>query len=1133
MASIWSSTSSFSSFRPLGHLLGVVIGLCGSAALAQVKPHAGMMRFPDVSADSIAFVYGEDIWTVPRTGGMATPLVSPLGEEVLPRFSPDGKSIAFVGNYDGNADIYAIPTAGGPAKRVTFHPSNELLCDWTPDGKLLYSSDCFSGLARQAQLFVRGVDDPIPQRLVVPYGTNGAINSDGQWLAYTPHSHDYRTWKRYRGGMASDIWLFDLKANTSLQITDFEGTDSLPMWHGSTVYYVSDAGPEHRLNIWAYDTKSTERKQITNFTTDDCKFPSIGPGVDGKGEIVVQNGPGLHLIDLATGKATQVNITVPGDRPKLRPRNVDASQFVSHLHISPTAKRVVVAARGDVWTIPTQTGSPRNLTRTNGIAERDPTWSPDGKWISYLSDASGEYELYIAKSDDGSEVKQLTNGGTYFRFGPTWSPDGKWIYFFDKTGAMFLYSIEKNETKQFDRDPTAREVHVNWSHNSEWITYAKNEDSRTPNTALWVYNVNNGTKQKLTSGFFNDHNPVFDRKGEYLFYSSNRAFNSPKYEDVGSTFIYSATEVLMAMPLRPDVKTLIKVESDEEPTESIADSKDEKKAEGEAAPATADAAKDAEKSDKKSETKSEPKPFAIDATDIEARAYRIAVPQGNFGRLAVNDKGHLIYGRVEPRGEDEDAVNPAGSIKLIDFSSKDRKQQVVVEGKSQFGITYDGKKLLVVAGPAKAWVVDAAAGQKLENEVPFQGMNVTIDPSAEWKQVLRDAWRIERDFFYDPNMHGIDWKATYDHYAAMLDDCISRRDVSFIIREMISELNVGHAYYNEGDVEQAPKASVAVLGARLELHEGAFRVAELFRGSAWDDDARNSLVANGVKVGDYWLAINGVRVDAKQDPYAALQRLADKVVTLTFSSDTKLDSKDNKFSVKLSGSDANLRFRQWIETNRKYVEEKTQGKVGYIYVVNTGVPGQNDLVRQLYGQFNKEALIIDDRWNGGGQIPTRFIELLNRPVTNYWALRDGRDWAWPTDSHQGPKCMLTNGMAGSGGDMFPALFKQFKLGKLIGTRTWGGLVGISGNPEMIDGSSISAPTFAYYENDGTWGIEGHGVDPDMKVMDDPALLAKGVDPQLDAAIKLMLDEIQANGFKQPKRPAYPDRKGFGIKPEDK
>jgi tricorn protease len=566
-------------FRAFAILFFSTSALVSTIVFGQVVPNAGMMRFPDVSSDRIVFIYGEDVWTAPRSGGMATPLASPMGEESLPRFSPDGKTIAFVGNYDGNEDIYTIPTEGGPAKRITFHPSAELLCDWTPDSKLIYSSDAYVGLGRQAQLFVRGLDDPLPHQLPIPYGTNGAIDPTNTWLAYTPYSHDYRTWKRYRGGLASDIWLFNLKTNESKQMTDFEGTDSLPMWHGSTVYYLTDAGPEHRLNLWAYDTQSTERFQVTHFREDDCKFPSIGPGIDGKGEIIVQNGAGLHLISLPGGKVTTVSITVPGDRPKIRPRTVDASNNISAIHVSPNAKRIVVEARGDIWTIPAKNGSPKNLTRTSGVAERFPTWSPDGRWIAYMSDATGEYELFITQSDGSGETKQLTKDTKNFKFTPYWSPDAKWLYFVDKAGAMFLHSLESNETKQFDRDPTAGQTSgqatVGWSHNSEWVTYSRDEELRSPKRAIWVYNVHNGTKRKLTSGFFNDDAPVFDCKGDFLYFTSARAFNAPKYEDVGTNFIYSGTEVLLAMPLRPDVKLPMLAKSDEESWDSNKTDKDE------------------------------------------------------------------------------------------------------------------------------------------------------------------------------------------------------------------------------------------------------------------------------------------------------------------------------------------------------------------------------------------------------------------------------------------------------------------------------------------------------------------------------------------------------------------------------
>lgn len=1112
---------------------------CSGLLHSQVKPSPGMMRFPDVSGDRIVFVYGEDLWTAPRTGGMAAPLAAPAGEESLPRFSADGKTIAFVGNYEGNQDIYTIPTDGGPARRITFHPSGELLCDWTADNRLLYSSDAHSGLSRQTSLYLRGLEDPLPTPLPVPYGTNGAISGDGTWLAYTPHSHDYRTWKRYRGGMASDLWLFNLKTLESKQMTDFEGTDSLPMWQGDSVYYLSDAGPEHRLNIWVFDTKSGERKQLTKFDVDDCRWPSIGPGPDGAGEIVLQNGSHLYLVSLPGGVATAIDITIPGDRPKIRPRTVDAGQWFQAIDLSPSAKRIAVEARGDIWTIPAKNGSPRNLTRTSGVAERDPAWSPDGRWLAYFSDATGEYELYLAQSDGAGEIKQLTKDGKCFRFSPIWSPDSKQIYFCDKTGAMFLHGIESGETKQFDRDPASDQVRVRWSHNSQWLVYDRSEDSRRPNRSLWIYNVPEGTTHKMTSGFFNDASPVFDRKGEFIYFASNRAFNAPRYEDIGSTFIYSGTTVLMAMPLRADVKNPFAAKSDEEDWK--AKPEDEKKSaeneDGESEEAKKNGEPEKDKADDEKKKEAEAKPFTIEFDGAEARAYKIPVDQGSFRQLAVNHKHQLLYTRVKDHpaqaDSDDDDVGDNAAIMLFDFENEKREEKAVVDKKSQFMLSGDGKKMLIWSNDKKAWIVEPAPEQKLEDPISISGLNVTIDPRAEWAQVFHEAWRLERDYFYDPNMHGVDWAGVRDHYQAMLAECASRRDVSFLIREMISELNVGHAYYQEGDVEQPPRTATGLLGCRFALANGAFQVAEIYRGADWDYDARNPLSEAGVKTGEYLLAVNGVPLDPSKDPYAAFQRMADATVTLTISSDATLDDGDRRVPIKLLRSDGELRFRQWIETKRKMVSDRTDGRVGYIYVTNTGLPGQNDLVRQLYGQIEKEALIIDDRWNGGGQIPTRFIELLNRPVTNLWARRDGRDWIWPIDSQQGPKCMLTNGMAGSGGDMFPALFRQSKLGKLIGTRTWGGLVGISGNPSMIDGSSVTAPTFGFYEMDGTWGIEGHGVEPDLHIVDDPAKMQNGGDPQLDAAIALMLEELRTNPFKAPPRPAYPDRKGFGIRPEDK
>ncbi|QEG22874.1 S41 family peptidase [Mariniblastus fucicola] len=1209
-------------------------------ANAQSQPSAGMMRFPDVSEQHIVFSFANDLWIVDRDGGTAMPLASPDGAERFPRFSPDGKSIAFTGNYDGNTDVYVIPTSGGLPERWTWHPTSEWVCDWTPDGKsVLYMSNGMAGLQRQPQLFTVSQEQPLPKKLPVPYGSNGSISEDGKWLAYTPHSRDQRTWKRYRGGMASDVWLFNLKTNESEKITDFDGTDSLPMWHGSDLYYISDDGPESRLNIWKYDTETKDRTQVTAFDQFDCKWPAIGPGAEGEGEIVFSLGSELRLLNLKSGESKVVEVTIPGDRPRLRKQKIDASKFMESGDISPTGKRVCVGARGDVWSLPAEKGTPRNLTRTDGVAERDPTWSPDGRWIAYFADATGEYELYVTQSDGRGETKQLTDDGECFRSDPVWSPDSKHIAFTDKTGAIYLHTID-GETRLVARDPHANIPDISWAHDSNWLTYSLRGDDKAGVFAAWIYNVSDESKHQITSGFFHAQSPVFDREGKFLYFTSPRSFNKPEYEDVGQSFIYKDTQVVLAVPLRADVELPMLPESDEEEWEdedsegkdskdskdSDAEEDDDKKddsddeesddsdplsgvwsitldsdaipkearhailslelandgsvsgsadtpggeatitegsfdadsgklkltveagEEGEVTveavvkdgelsgtvtlqgmkiPISGERSEDEDDSDGEGKSKKKKKkvePLEIDFDGITRRSFQLPIEQGSLGRLAVNDKNQLIYVRS---GE-------GASIMLYDMHDDEPEEKTVVSGTGIFALSADGKKMLVFKDE-KGYVVSASAGQKLEDTVPTSGMHVMIDPRKEWKQVFTDAWRIERDYFYDPNMHGVDWKAIRKHYASMLDDCTSRDDVGFVIGEMIAELNVGHAYYRGVEVDKAPKGSnVGLLGCTFESEDGRYRVGTIFEGAEWDTDARSPLRRVGIKEGDFILEVNGVELSDETSPYAAFEGLAGAITTLTISEDSELDAEDKRVVIKPMGSDDQLRFRHWIESNRAYVDEKSKGKIGYVYLVNTGVPGQNDLFRQFYGQTAKEALIIDDRWNGGGQIPTRFIELLNRPVTNYWAKRDGRDMTWPPDAHHGPKCMLINGMAGSGGDMFPALFKQAGLGKLIGMRTWGGLVGISGNPSMIDGSGITAPTFAYYEKDGTWGIEGHGVDPDEEVVDDPAKMLDGKDPQLDAAVKQLLKEIKSDGYRKPDRPQYPDRsKGVGIADEDR
>ncbi|MEW6237452.1 MAG: S41 family peptidase [Candidatus Omnitrophota bacterium] len=1133
-------------FGTMGIWLAVSIFVGIGDLEAEIQPHAGMLRYPDVSASHIVFVYANDLWLVSREGGTASPLASPPGPELFPRFSPDGQSVAFIGNYDGDRDVYVMPTAGGSPFRVTYHPANEMLCDWTAGNQILFFSNALAGQIRQDQLFAVSPSGGLPKKLPLPYGTNGAIDSSGEWLAYTPISRDFRTWKRYRGGWASDIWLFHLKNYSSKKITSWEGTDTFPMWHGKMLYYLSDEGSNHRLNIWSYNTANEERRQITNFKDFDVKFPAIGPGPNGEGEIVLQNGAALVLLNLGSGETKNISVTIPGDRPKIREQRIDLKDRIAGWDISPTGKRIVMEARGEIWTLPAKEGSDRNLTRTSGFAERDPSWSPDGQWIAYFSDESGEYELYIMQSDGKEKPRQLTSGGKAWRFNPVWSPDSKHIAFTDKTGSLFLLTVKSQETQFIDKDPWADRPTISWSHDSGWIAYTKNGDNRR--SSIWLYNLETQKTHPATSGLFGDTWPAFDRKGDFLFFASNRNFSSPIYDDVGTSFVYADTDVLITVPLRKDVENPYIYKSDEESwkkDEKESKDKDEKKDEAEKVEkkeekkesSEADKKDSEEKENKEGEKKEEAKsdkeaakPLVIDLDGFEQRAFQLPIPKGGFRGLAVNHEGKLIYVREAPRGS-----GGKTEIKIFDLKDEKKEEKTVLSDAGRFAMSADGKKLLVDKGGF--YVIDAAADQKLENAISTSNLFAMINPREEWKQMFNDGWRVMRDYFYDPNMHGVDWKGMRDHYSQMLPDCNSREDLNYVIDEMISELNVGHAY-NRGnpDMEDEPSVNVGLLGVDFELANGAYRIAQIYEGAAWDVDARNPLSClkeGEVKVGDYLLAVNRVPIDASKDPWAAFVGLANQTVTLAVSDKPILDATARDAAVKLLDGDHDLRYRAWIEKNRAYVDKKTDGKVGYIFVPNTGVDGQSDLVRQFYGQIDKQALIIDERWNGGGQIPTRFIELLNRPIVNYWARRDGKDWPWPPDSHQGPKCMLINGMSASGGDAFPAYFRQAGLGKLIGMRTWGGLVGLSGNPSLIDGGSVVVPTFAFYEKNGTWGIEGHGVDPDIEVVDDPSLMVNGGDPQLDAAIELMIQEIKTHPYTPPARPAYPNRSGMGIREEDK
>lgn len=1091
----------------------------GAFAQDDQKPHgidARMMQYPAVSARHIAFVYAGDIWVAPKTGGVAVRLSSPRGEETFPRFSPDGNWIAYSANYDGNVDIYVVPVSGGVPKRVTFHGAPDRLLGWYPDGKhLLFASTRTSEKDRFNQLFKIPVDGGLAERLPVPYGEFGAISPDGKWLAYIPISVDFRTWKRYRGGMNPDIWLFNLETYEAKNITQHPAADSQPMWYGNSLFFLSDRDENKRFNIWEYSMKTGKMRQVTFFKDLDVHFPSIGPE-----DIVFENGGRLYLLDLKTEKYHEVKIQVVTDQTTLKPRTENVSGLLGHPGISPSGKRAVFSARGDIFTVPAEHGIPRNLTRSPGVAERHPAWSPDGKYIAYFSDRIGEYELTIIPSDGSGEEQVLTKLGRGFRYTPVWSPDSKKIVFIDQAMQIHLHDIDAKKTTVIDRQlwhyhGALAAFRVSWSSDSRWFAYAKDLDNR--NTAIVLYDVKEQKSYQVTSGYYSDDKPVFDPAGKFLYYRSRRAF-SPLYSEYDNTWIYPNAQVLVAVPLRKDVASPFLPKNDEELTK-----KDEQKPkpaqekkEEPAEKKTEQPPADAQQKEAQQKEAKPAKQLEIDIDGFEQRAIVLPPRAGRFDDLlAVTNR--LLYRRLPNLGS-TDSKSP-----LMFYDLDKREEKVILDDCDDAILSAKGDKLLVRKG-SDYLIIDVKEGQRMDKKLATGALEAVIDPRAEWLQIFTDVWRIQRDFFYDPNLHGVDWVKMRERYGELVRNAVTRWDVNYIIGELIGELNSSHTYRSGGDVENAPLRPVGYLGVDFAVENGAFRIKKIIDGAPWDAEVRSPLKQPGVNVkeGDYLLAVNGLPLDTSMEPYAAFQGLADKPVILTVN-DKPVKEGAREVLVQTISSEARLRHLAWIESKRRRVEEATEGKVGYIYVPDTGVGGQNELYRQWRAQFNKQALIIDERFNSGGQIPDRFIELLNRPRLNYWGVRDGKDWSWPPYAHNGPKVMLINGWSGSGGDCFPYYFKLCGLGPLIGTRTWGGLIGMTGAPGLIDGGTITVPTFGIYNTKGEWIIEGYGVDPDIEVIDHPGEMAKGKDPQLERAIEEILKLLKKNPPTEPQKPKYPIR----------
>lgn len=1064
---------------------------------------AALYRYPDVSKTQIVFTYANDLWLVPKEGGLATRLSSPPGVEIFPKFSPDGNTIAFSGNYDGNVDVYAISANGGVPARLTSHGYPDRVVDWTPDGKrILFASGRESGRDRFNQFYTVALNGGPAEKLPLAFAEYGSYSPDGKELALTFISQVSRNWKRYRGGWNADIHIFNFASNKSERITTTDASDELPMWHQRSIYFLSDRGEEMRMNLWKYDLDKKAYTQLTNFKDYDAHFPSLGPD-----DIVMEAGGKLYLFQLSNQQLKEVKVNMITDRSALKPSFLTVDRYLANAGLSADGNRALVSARGEIFSVPAEFGYVKNLTKTSGVAERYPAWSPDGNSIAYWSDLSGEYELYIKDPSSEAAPRKLTSYGPGFRYGLKWSPDSKKLAFIDKAMNIRVFDISTGKTTDVDKG--LRMTHgsleafvCNWSSDSRWLTYSR--DLSNQHSGVFLYDYPGKKLHQVTSGFYDCQGPVFDADSKHLFFRTTQTFN-PNYSDIDNTFIYANSTKIASVSLLKTTPSLLYPKNDE-----VGVKRAEEKVK---ADSVKKVLKDAGViADKKPAVPA----IEIDLEGMENRLVQLSARSGNFGELGAV-KGKIIY-LVYPNTGVADGKS---TLKFYDIEK--REEKTILEDVSSYSLSEDGKKILVARGNSLA-IIKPEENQKFEKPLRLAEMQMQVDPMLEWKQVFMDTWRLERDYFYDPNMHGVNWNVVKDRYLKMLAGAMTREEVNVVLGEMIGELNASHTYKSGGDEEQTRRSNVGYLGIDWKADGKYYRIKTIIRPAAWDAEVRSPLDVSGsdIKEGDFILAVNGVPLTTETEPFMAFQGLANKTIELTFGS-TNAVSAAKTAIVKTMDDEGRLRNLAWIEINRKRVEVATNGDAGYIYVPSTGVDGQNELIRQFTAQWDKKALVIDERFNSGGQIPDRFIEMLNRSPLAFWAIRDGESWPWPPVAHFGPKVMLANGWSGSGGDAFPDYFKKAKLGPVIGSRTWGGLIGISGVPSLIDNGSITVPTFRMYNTDGTWFKEGHGVDPDIDVPEDLGALSKGTDTQLERAITEIQNLLKSKPFKVPAVPKYEKR----------
>ncbi len=1079
-----------------------------SAGLTSAQ-EARLLRYPDVSKDRIAFVYAGDIYTAPRTGGEALRVTSDDGLELFPKFSPDGSKIAFDGQYDGDMSVYVMPVAGGPPTRLTFHPGIQNTSDrfgpenvvmgWSHDGtKVLFHSRKDSRDWWLGQVYWADLKGGLPQPLPMAEAGFTSISPDGKKAAYCPIYRDFRTWKRYKGGMAQDVWIFDLTTYESTKITDWIGTDNVPMWYQDRIYFNSDR--TGTLNLFCYEVSTGTTRQITQFTEYDVRWPSLG--TDG---IAFENGGYVYVLDLPSEKLNKVPVGLITDHHTVRPEWINVGDRISDFDLSPNGKRVAFSARGDIFTVPAKDGNTRDFTNTSTANETSPRWSPDSKWIVYLSDATGEEEFYLV-SQDGSQTTQLTHGGTVDRYAATWSPDSKKLVFADKTLKLYSIDVATKAITQIDQSNRSGFRDMSWSPDSRFVAYSKDLDNTI--TGIFVYSFVDNAVHQVTPGFTNDYNPVFDSDGKYIYFLSERQFN-PILGSYEFSFVNNSIDDIYLIVLDANGKSPFAPKSDEAISE---DSTSEK----------AEPAKDAKDKSKGKEEKKAPAEVKIDFAGIYERQVAVEdIPSGNYGGLSAVP-GALFYisspmfglnGRV---GEGERVLHK------YDFKTK--KVHDFASSVGNYAISAPGDKMLL-AKSGSYYIVDVQ-GPKAEMEdkqVGTGNMKMLVDHEAEFVQMFNEVWRRERDYFYDKNMHGVDWSKMREKYAALLPYVAVRYDFTYVMGEMLSELCSSHTYCGGPEGTRA-SSEIGLFGVDFALDKANNRVKiqHILRGENWDEGLRSPLTAPGVEVkeGDYLLAINGAEVTANIDPYSLTAQTVGKQIKLTVNNAPSMKGAHDITIIPIP-SEERLRYYNWVLAEMDRVDSVSGGKIGYIHIPDMDSYGLTRFVKMFYHQLHRPGLILDVRNNGGGFVADLILDRLRREVVAMGASRDHISESMPGDAPHAQMITLQNQYSCSDGDYFPYYFRAYKLGPLMGKRTWGGVIGIGGFTRLLDGGYFTVPAYGIYGLEGKWVMENEGVTPDIEVDNTPPRLAQGYDDQLDSAIKNVLERLAKDPMTLPPTPPPP------------